>query len=58
MNIARLDGSVSFFDMDIDAGDPSNPTPTEEQMASSVASPYGAWGGLGTIDGGEIVNEF
>ena len=46
------------FDMDIDAGDPSNPTPTEEQMASGVASPYGAWGGLGTIDGGEIVNEF
>ena len=58
VNIARLDGSVSFFDMDIDAGDPSSPTPTEEQMASSVASPYGAWRGLGTIDGGEIVNEF
>ena len=41
-----------------DAGDSSLPTPTEEEMAASVPSPYGVWGALGTIDSGEVANEF
>ena len=31
---------------------------TEEEMKSGVASPYGVWGAFGTIDGGEVANEF
>lgn len=58
VNIARLDGSVSFVDANIDAGDSSQPTLTEEEMKSGVASPYGVWGAFGTIDGGEVANEF
>ena len=58
VNIARFDGSVSFMDSDIDAGDSSSPTPTEEEMAAGVPSPYGVWGALGSINGGEIVDEF
>lgn len=58
VNVARMDGSVAFIDEDIDAGDSSSPTPTEDEMKSGVASPYGVWGALGTINGGEVVDEF
>jgi len=43
---------------DIDAGDSSKPTPTEEEIVARVASPYGAWGALGTINDGEVVDAF
>lgn len=58
INLARIDGSVAFIDADIDCGDSSSPCPTEEEMTAGVPSPYGVWGALGTIDGGEIVVEY
>jgi prepilin-type N-terminal cleavage/methylation domain-containing protein/prepilin-type processing-associated H-X9-DG protein len=58
INMARADGSVFFVASDIDAGDSSNATPTEEEMSAGVPSPYGVWGAFGTIDGGEVVTNF
>ena len=53
-----LDGSVRSIDPRIDAGNSSAATPTEEEIESKVASPYGVWGALGTIAGGEPKEEF
>jgi len=53
--VVLLDGSTHFIDMDIDAGDPTHPAPTVEEMTNFEPSPYGVWGALGTITGGEIV---
>ena len=58
VNIARLDGSVAFISDDIDCGEQSSPAPTEIEMKSGVESPYGVWGALGTIDGGEVWDEY
>lgn len=58
LNIVRLDGSVAFIDENIDAGDSSKPTLTEEEMATQLPSPYGAWGALGTINDGEVVDGY
>ncbi len=58
VSFARFDGSVAFVGSDIDAGDSSSPTPTEEEMAAGVPSPFGVWGALGTINGGEAVTEY
>ena len=46
------DGSVRFISETINSGDPVNPPVT------SGASPYGVWGAIGTLDGGETVSEF
>ena len=43
------DGAVRFISDNIDTGDVTRPTPTNNQ----VASPYGVWGSLGSIQGGE-----
>ena len=58
LNVAFADGSVRFIEDGIDAGDSTHPTPTEEEMATGTPSPYGVWGALGTISGGEIAEEF
>ena len=58
VNIARMDGSVAFIDSEIDTGDSSSRAPTEEEMAAGIESPYGVWGALGTINGGEIVTYY
>ena len=58
VNIARMDGSVAFIVSEIDAGDSSTPAPTEEEMAAGIESPYGVWGALGTINGGETVTDY
>ncbi len=55
---ARFDGSVCFIGSDIDAGDSSSPTLTEEQLADGATSPYGAWGALGAINDGVVVDEY
>jgi hypothetical protein len=48
------DGSVQFIPETIDAGDSTATPPTPEQLADgSVASPFGVWGALGTLAGGE-----
>ncbi|TWT39187.1 DUF1559 family PulG-like putative transporter [Blastopirellula retiformator] len=52
VNVGFADGSVHFISETIDAG---NPTATE---AASGPSPYGVWGALGSINGGETQSEF
>lgn len=49
VNACMADGSVQFFSDGIDTGDLTVPP----QSALSF-SPYGVWGALGTIDGGEV----
>jgi hypothetical protein len=49
VNAVRYDGSVQFFTETINCGDPSVSPP------NSGASPYGIWGALGSINGGETI---
>ncbi|MCC9606916.1 DUF1559 domain-containing protein [Blastopirellula sp. JC732] len=59
VNVTRLDGSVRFISEQIDCGDLTKPTLTAAQMSNPlVGSPYGVWGALGTIDGGEEVGDY
>ena len=58
VNVAFADGSSHFINEEIDAGDSTHPTLTEEEIAVGGPSPYGVWGALGTISGGEIAEEF
>ncbi|QEG42849.1 DUF1559 domain-containing protein [Roseimaritima ulvae] len=51
VNCAYADGSVRFVAETIDAGNSGAPE------ALSGPSPYGVWGALATINGGEVVNE-
>jgi prepilin-type processing-associated H-X9-DG protein len=61
-NVTLCDGSVRFISETVDAGDP---TRTVQQMPEwpgsgnpqnySGPSPYGVWGALGTVRGGETV---
>ena len=46
------DGSVRFINDSIDAGNPTAGSPLTGK------SPYGIWGALGSVNGGEVVNEF
>jgi len=48
VNALRMDGSVGFVSSSIDTGNTSLPPVT------SGFSPYGVWGALGTISGGEV----
>lgn len=50
-NVAMLDGSVSFISETIDAGDSS--AMCIRRGDSRMESPYGIWGALGSIAGGE-----
>ena len=54
-NVGLIDGSVRFITDLVDAGDPSTPTLTVEQLESEdgLASPHGVWGAFGTIASGE-----
>ena len=54
VNVAYVDGSTHFISDDVDAGDPSTPTLTIEQMQAGQASPHGVWGATGTCGSGEI----
>lgn len=56
VNSAFADGSTHSIDIEIDTGDLSIPTPSIEQMKDNIPSPYGVWGALGTIAGGESVS--
>lgn len=54
VQVVMADASVQFIPETIDAGDPTAPPLTPEQLADgSIASPYGVWGALGTLAGGE-----
>lgn len=52
VNAVMVDGSVRFVPNGIDAG---NPAAAE---LTTGASPYGVWGALGTISGGEVFGNF
>ncbi len=52
------DGSTHSIGTEINTGNLSAPTPTIDQMKANVSSPYGPWGALGTIAGGEPANAF
>lgn len=55
VNVALCDGSIRFISETINAG-PSNGNPTTAVvLPSSGASPFGIWGALGSLDGGESV---
>lgn len=56
--IALFDGSTQSIDSGIDSGDIELPTPTEDEIEAKVASPYGVWGALGTINGGEVIGDY
>ena len=53
VNCVFGDGSVRFISSSIDCGDLTKPAPTGRE---NLESPYGAWGGLGTINLSEIVD--
>ncbi len=55
VQVVMADGSVRFISENINTGDPS-----VAGFANSFggASPYGVWGALGTMSGGEVVGEF
>ena len=50
---AFADGSVTFISENIDAGNPAASWPSK----STSPSPYGVWGQLGTMTGGESVRQ-
>ncbi len=50
VTVAMCDGSTRFVTDGVDAGDPSVAPPSGN---SSVPSPYGVWGAMGTATGGE-----
>ncbi|MBA2114670.1 DUF1559 domain-containing protein [Bremerella alba] len=52
VNVAFCDGSVHFITDDIDCGNVSAAPPTAQAYdQQSIASPFGLWGAMGTIDG-------
>ncbi|GIW99593.1 MAG: prepilin-type N-terminal cleavage/methylation domain-containing protein [Pirellulaceae bacterium] len=59
VNAVMCDGSVRFISDMIDTGDLSAPEPQGINGFSQQKSPYGVWGALGSMSGGEpAVNEF
>lgn len=56
--VAFCDASVRFISPKIDCGNASAAPPTADGYAGqTLASPFGVWGALGTINGGEIVTD-
>lgn len=49
VNVAMADGSVQFISANVDTGDL-----TVSALVATGRSPYGVWGALGTMNGGEI----
>jgi prepilin-type N-terminal cleavage/methylation domain-containing protein len=57
------DGAVRFISENIDAGNPSSPSPDTTVAPGTGGnpggpSPYGVWGSLGTVGAGESAGEF
>lgn len=52
VNVLMADGAVRFISENIDTGNLSLPD------VRTGPSPYGVWGGLGSIQGGEVAGEF
>jgi prepilin-type N-terminal cleavage/methylation domain-containing protein len=59
VNLALADGSVRFITENIDTGDLSLPEANPRAAPSPYRnSPYGVWGALGSINGGEQAGDF
>ena len=56
--VSFFDGSTHSIEAEINVGDLSQPTPTEEEIDAKAASPYGTWGALGVINDGMVVDEY
>ncbi|MDO5310164.1 MAG: DUF1559 domain-containing protein [Planctomycetia bacterium] len=57
VNALRADGSVAFYSDTIDCGDNFGDSSTQYIVAEpSGTSPYGVWGALGSINGGETTS--
>ncbi|PQO31408.1 hypothetical protein C5Y96_13800 [Blastopirellula marina] len=58
LNVAFCDGSVMRITSDVDCGDSTATPPTAQDYADQkLASPFGIWGALGSINGGEEIFE-
>jgi prepilin-type N-terminal cleavage/methylation domain-containing protein/prepilin-type processing-associated H-X9-DG protein len=55
VNAVFADGSVHFINQSIDCGDLTKPEAQGWATSRSVASPYGVWGALGSIQGSEPI---
>jgi prepilin-type processing-associated H-X9-DG protein len=53
VNTLFADGSVHFISQSISAGNLGAPEPK-----TGGPSPYGVWGALGTINGGEVLTDY
>lgn len=54
VNVLRCDGSVGFASSSIDTGNLAAPEPVKSDYSLRYqASPYGVWGALGSVAGGE-----
>jgi prepilin-type N-terminal cleavage/methylation domain-containing protein len=51
------DGSARFISDSIDTGDITH-APPDKPGAEQTRSPYGIWGSLGSVRGGEVIGEF
>lgn len=56
-HVLLADGAVRFIGNSIHTGNQSA-APPDWSGSTTAASPYGVWGALGTIRGGEVVTEF
>ena len=54
VQVVMADGAVRFISENINAGTPSDTV----TLTTSGASPYGVWGALGTMNGGEVIGEY
>lgn len=55
VNVLRCDGSVSFVSSTVDTGNLATPEPMKSDFTLRyTVSPYGVWGALGSVSGGEI----
>ncbi len=56
VNVVMGDGSVRFVSDTVDCGSSSNANYSTGMAGLSGKSPYGVWGAMGTVGGGETVS--
>ncbi|MGI5831478.1 MAG: DUF1559 domain-containing protein [Thermoguttaceae bacterium] len=56
VNGVMMDGSVRFITDNIDTGEGRSGSGLDQPPVNSGRSPYGVWGGLGSVNGGESVS--
>jgi len=53
VNVALMDGSVTFVSETVESGNPNHGCGQEEIRDAGIRSPFGVWGALGSMNGGE-----